>query len=533
MFEDVADAAVVTAIGDAARAENMACARRIAAIATLYDRRQIWARDADGRQKWRFDVWDAVAAEIAAAQASTAAAASALMQVAVCLHQRLPKVAALFATGALTYRTVALIANRTLLALDPEVLAAIDAELADALPLWGVLSRRKTEQHIDTVVESHDPDARRRTETTVRSRFLDVDHRGATATITGDVLPTDATLFDRRLTALAHTVCSQDPRTVDQRRADALGALAAGHATLACACGNTDCPVADSTPPPAVVIHVLAEQATLDTPPGDLHGHQPGDGGPEIISDPARAAEIIRESTTPTPAAKPRPPAVPPGLTLGGPIIPAAVLADLANRGRAELRLIKHPGDSPPEPHYRPSKSLADFVRCRDLTCRWPGCDCPAQFCDIDHTIPYNVGGLTHPSNLKLYCRRHHLFKTFWMETTGWREKQFPDGTIELTAPTGHSYRTRPASRLLVPALSLPTATLPKVPQPAPACAGRGLMMPTRRHTREQDRYRRITAERACNQQARLAAPPPVRATPTTPPPPPPPGRIDDDPPPF
>ncbi|MBS9533548.1 DUF222 domain-containing protein [Mycobacterium sp. M1] len=411
MFESMCDSDVVSAIGDSARSENIACARRVAAVAELYDRRQVWVQGPQDRRRWSFDVWDVVAAEIAAAQASTPAAASALLHVAVCLHQRLPKVAALFATGALTYRDVALIVNRTLLALAPDVLADIDAELAEALPRWGVLSRRKTEQHIDALIEAHDPDARRRTETTVRSRFLDIEQRGDTATITGDVLPTDAALLDHRLTALAKTVCPDDPRTINQRRADALGALAAGHDTLTCACGSEDCPAADSAPAPAVLIHVLAEQATIDAPVGDLHGKQPSDG-PEFVTDPARAVEIIRESRTPKPAPEPAPEPMPPnpkpGLTLGGPIIPAAILADLVRRGIAEIRPVKHPGDGPPEPRYRPSRSLADFIRCRDMTCRWPGCDCPAQFCDIDHTIPYDVGGLTHSSNLKLYCRRHH-----------------------------------------------------------------------------------------------------------------------------
>ncbi len=45
------------------------------------------------------------------------------------------------------------------------------------------------------------------------------------------------------------------------------------------------------------------------------------------------------------------------------------------------------------EPPYTPSSGLADFVRCRDLTCRAPGCDRPAIDCDIDHTIPYSDGG--------------------------------------------------------------------------------------------------------------------------------------------
>ena len=57
--------------------------------------------------------------------------------------------------------------------------------------------------------------------------------------------------------------------------------------------------------------------------------------------------------------------------------------------------------------------ALVDFVRCRDLTCRWPGCDKPAYGCDLDHTVPYPLGP-THASNIKCYCRFQHLLKTFW-----------------------------------------------------------------------------------------------------------------------
>ncbi|MCV6969665.1 DUF222 domain-containing protein, partial [Mycobacterium bohemicum] len=41
----------------------------------------------------------------------------------------------------------------------------------------------------------------------------------------------------RRLDALAATVCAHDPRAHAQRRADALGALAAGADRLGCGCG--------------------------------------------------------------------------------------------------------------------------------------------------------------------------------------------------------------------------------------------------------------------------------------------------------
>src|SRR5262245_54438050 len=73
--------------------------------------------------------------------------------------------------------------------------------------------------------------------------------------------------------------CANDPRPTEQRRADACGALGRGEATLACQCGSEQCPVAaerDSAgAAAAVVIHVLAEQATIDgtsANPGYLPG---------------------------------------------------------------------------------------------------------------------------------------------------------------------------------------------------------------------------------------------------------------------
>ena len=104
-----------------------------------------------------------VAAEVSAAQRITPAAAGALLHNAICLHDRLPKVAAVFATGVIDYRMVRMIVSRTLLALEPEVLAAIDTELAETVRTWAGLSVHKTLLAIDRLVERHDPEARRRT----------------------------------------------------------------------------------------------------------------------------------------------------------------------------------------------------------------------------------------------------------------------------------------------------------------------------------------------------------------------------------
>ena len=171
--------------------------------------------------------------------------------------------------------------------------------------------------------------------------------------------------------------------------------------------------------------------------------------------------------------------------------MPNPLLKELI-RGGAKVHPIRPPSDQP-EPHYRPSAQLAEFVRMRDLFCRAPGCDVPADRCDIDHTIPY-PDGPTHPSNLKCLCRTHHLMKTF----DGWQDTQLPDATVIWTSPSGRTYTTKPGSRLFFPNWDT-TADLPPPPNVSPATSDRGLMMPKRRRTRAAQDAARIKAERALN----------------------------------
>lgn len=71
-------------------------------------------------------------------------------------------------------------------------------------------------------------------------------------------------------------------------------------------------------------------------------------------------------------------------------------------------------------------------------------------------------------------------------------------------SPTGQTYITHPGSRLVFPVLCLPTGELPSAPANYRGRGDRGVMMPVRRRTRQQDRARRIDAERALNA-ARIA----------------------------
>jgi hypothetical protein len=90
------------------------------------------------------------------------------------------------------------------------------------------------------------------------------------------------------------------------------------------------------------------------------------------------------------------------------------------------------------------------------------------------------------------------LLKTFWTGPLGWLDTQYPDGTVEWRSPSGQTYRTEPGSKLLIPALCVPTATL-ILPNRPTGDDNRGNKMPKRPETRATSQLRRILAERARN----------------------------------
>ncbi len=468
------DETVVAAIEEWNRIEAAASARRLHAIAELTSRR---CDKEDERAYWACDFWDFAAAEVAAALRVSPKKASSQMQLSLTLRHQLPKVATLYMQGQVSYRVISAIAWHTHLVNDDGPLVQIDAALAERAEKWGDLSDYKLAQSIDYWVDRYDPDAVRRIRDRARSRDLYVgkkDDESDTTAVWGRLYATDAALLNRRLMDMAHGVCDDDPRTIAQRRADALGALAAGVERLACNCGNPDCPSAVPDGRASnVVIHVVTEASVLDAQPDPYMSGET----PEL--EPAFDDKV-------------KPPA---GLLMGGGIVPTPLLAELIRSG-AKVREVRSPGAAP-QPGYRPSVALEDFVRVRDLTCRFPGCEEPAAFCDIDHTVPYPVGP-THPSNLKCLCRKHHLLKTFWTGIGGWADRQLADGTVIWTAPTGKTYQTLPGSRIFFPAWNTTTAKLAQTYNPSPV-ASRGVMMPKRRRTRAANRAHRIQHERALN----------------------------------
>ena len=451
MFEDVADCDLIDVMGEATRDESTAIAQRLAAVAELFVRRSGALAECEW---WCADACDAVAAEVSAAQNISHARAVGQVQFACALRHRLPAVANVFASGVIDFRMVSTVISRTE-NVDEDVMPQLDEAIARHAAKWMKLSGPKLRDRVDLWVAKFDPAGVRVPPKVKDNRYVDLYPASpGMAGLSGYLHSADGAALDARLDALAATVCANDPRIKEQRRADACGVLGRGEATLACQCGSGDCPAAternNAAIAAAAVIHVVAGQATLDGT-SDQPGYLSGFG-----------------------------------------ILPAESVRDLA--ATAKLQPLEVPTTTTPEPGYRPSVKTMEFIRWRDLTCRWPGCDRPVEKSDIDHTVPWPYGP-THPSNNKPYCRTHHLIKTFYTGPGGWIEQQLPDGTIVLTTPTGHTYTTEPRGASMFPTLAQSTGELP-VPTRDEPSRYRDVMMPRRTHTREQNRRDRITAER-------------------------------------
>ncbi|MEX3742773.1 DUF222 domain-containing protein, partial [Mycolicibacterium porcinum] len=387
---ELTDAALIDTLEHHTRAEATEAAARLATIA------EIVARHCDDEDELSahcaIDGWETANAAVSAACNLSRRAASAQMRIAQALRDRLPKVAAVFARGDISEKTISTITWHTQLVTDEDALGLIDTALAGAATTYGALSSTKAQQAIDVWVEKFDPAAVRKTRTAARDRdihFGDPDDPNGTVSIWGRLLATDAALIKTLLNTMARSVCDNDPRTLGQRRSDALGALGAGADHLTCQCGNPDCDATGIDPRSrAIVIHLLAQllPQTVHADEGDSAGEE-GDSvaqtndesqdnasdladNPDALADPAQSPRDprIHGESDYKDLADDRKPAVtgPPAIILGGGIVPAPVLAELIATG-ATIKPLSDPTDLTTETRYRPSTKLAAFVQMRDL----------------------------------------------------------------------------------------------------------------------------------------------------------------------
>jgi hypothetical protein len=93
------------------------------------------------------------------------------------------------------------------------------------------------------------------------------------------------------------------------------------------------------------------------------------------------------------------------------------------------------------EPGHDPSPALQRLIRTRTTTCFGPGCRRPAGRADLDHTVPYDKGGITCECALACGCRHCHRRK----QASGWTLAQPAPGVMIWTSPAGRRYTTYPS----------------------------------------------------------------------------------------
>ncbi|TFC78346.1 HNH endonuclease [Cryobacterium cheniae] len=100
---------------------------------------------------------------------------------------------------------------------------------------------------------------------------------------------------------------------------------------------------------------------------------------------------------------------------------------------------------------FQVPKDLKRFLRVRDKTCRFPGCNRSAAHCDLDHSLDWQFDGLTAHDNLAHLCPGCHALKS----ETGWQVRHLGDGLLQWTSPTGRTFVSEPAT-IIRPASPVP-----------------------------------------------------------------------------
>jgi hypothetical protein len=326
--------------------------------------------------------------------------------------------------------------------LTSEQITALEARV---LPRAGLQTLGQLRAGLARVVLAIDPDgaqARHRERRNDRRVVVSPDGEGM-ASLWALLSAPDATAAYQRLCHLARGLGADDPRGMDARRADLLVDLLTGRR---CA-GTGDCPDdcdgdCHDTPADAGVIvgTTDAEPAAGDPAPSPVAAHCCGATHAGAAAGPSKPLVSVIVPITMLLGLDEQP-----GELVGYGPIPAPLAREIAAEGTWR-RLLTDPASGTLLDHgrttYTPPVGLADFVRARDVYCRFPPCQQRAATADLDHTIPYESGGgSTSEHNLYACCRHHHRLKT---HAPGWNVEQRSDGRVTFTTATGHSYTSWP-----------------------------------------------------------------------------------------
>ncbi|MFD3446904.1 DUF222 domain-containing protein [Microbacteriaceae bacterium 4G12] len=157
-----------------------------------------------------------------------------------------------------------------------------------------------------------------------------------------------------------------------------------------------------------------------------------------------------------------------PGTLEGYGPIDADTARRIAARAPSFTRILTHPETgavlSVGRDRYAVPKDLRTWLRVRDETCRFPGCNRSAGRSDVDHVTDWQYGGETDYGNLVHLCRSHHRVK----HHTDWSSRSAGGGRVRWLAPSGREYETEPASHMATPKTerrtARPKAVIPEEP---------------------------------------------------------------------
>jgi Domain of unknown function (DUF222) len=126
--------------------------------------------------------------------------------------------------------------------------------------------------------------------------------------------------------------------------------------------------------------------------------------------------------------------------------IPIGRARELCGSAKGWMRVLTHPETgivlSVGRGRYRPPPALRRLVKWRAEVCMGPGCNMPAERCQIDHNVAWEVGGQTRLDNLTPFCQGHHAVKHHGR----WHVEHIDGsgGAVLWTSPSGRAYRVEP-----------------------------------------------------------------------------------------